>query len=532
VHSGFIPIYNLTDLALGRFEPSWKPIIATGFDAMLGDGILPYFLAMPVVWLGGTPLNGVKAIYVLSFLLGTAGVYTWLRHGLGPMGAALAALVYTYLPYRITAVYVRGAWGEALFLGLLPWALAAAQGEADSRPVRRALLATFVWVGLGLSQGGLAIWAFIVLLVWTLLSSRGRKQASHSLYGSVLPALIGTSAALAVTLLIADFSLRPSPINFFDHFVFPAQLFSANWGFGASRPGWSDGLSLSFGFASVGLGILTLLLASRPARPDPSDFSRDGVPSGPLIPFFIALALTLMLLPPSRFLWRLTHLHRTLLYPWQLTGLIGLCLSALAGTAVKVNDRLTQLPIYTALIILPILASYGHLEPRFTQYNPESRPRAMWDAQRLVLLDYQLSLEIPSAGAGLGTTTRGRLPLADYGPPRPGDTVHLTFTWQATRPFDRDLKLFLHLFDGSGQIIAQADPLAGTRAGPDGADFLTSQWDPGQLVLDEVAVTIPQVAAPGPYSLAFGLYDIDTLERLPVEDRENGQVVVEIGRTR
>ncbi len=149
-----------------------------------------------------------------------------------------------------------------------------------------------------------------------------------------------------------------------------------------------------------------------------------------------------------------------------------------------------------------------------------------------MLLDYELSLEIPSAGAGLSVPTHSRLPLTDYGLPRPGDTLHVTLTWQATRPFDRDLKLFLHLLDGSGQFLDQADPLAGARAGPEGADYPTSRWDPGQLILDEVSVTIPQDAAPGPYSLAFGLYDGDTLERLPVVGREDGQVVFRIGSMR
>ncbi len=59
------------------------------------------------------------------------------------------------------------------------------------------------------------------------------------------------------------------------------------------------------------------------------------------------------------------------------------------------------------------------------------------------------------------------LPLSDYGDVSPGDTLHLLLTWQATRPFDRDLKLFVHLLDRSEQIMAQADPLAGAGADPD-----------------------------------------------------------------
>jgi hypothetical protein len=146
-----------------------------------------------------------------------------------------------------------------------------------------------------------------------------------------------------------------------------------------------------------------------------------------------------------------------------------------------------------------------------------------------MLLDLALGVEIPPAAAGLNESTIGRLSLGDYGSPRVGDTLYLTLTWQATRPFDRDLKLFVHLQDQSGHVIAQADPLAGLGAGPEGDDYFTSQWDPGALILDEVAIAIPPNAPPGPYQIAFGLYDGQTLERLPVVGQEDARVVFEVG---
>jgi hypothetical protein len=529
VHSGFVPVYNLADLAGGPLDLRWTPSVATHFDPLRGDGLLPYYLALPVVWLGGTPLDGVKVVFALSFLLGAAGVYLWLRRSLGPAGATLAALVYTYLPYRIAAVTVRGAWGESLFLGLLPWALAAVAGKSPLRPYWRVLLATLAWALLGLSQLGLAIWAFLLLMAWMLLGRLGKDEAAPRPYTIILAALGGTVVAVALTLLAAGFSLPPSSINFFDHFLYPAQLFSAYWGFGASRPGWDDGLALGFGFAALGLGMLTLFLVLGRGRANFSASNQDKNLLSPLALSILTLALTLLLFAPSAFLWRLTGLHYLLDYPWQLLGLIGLCLSALAGVSVRLDARLASLPTYAGLVILILLASYGYLEPRFTQHSPGTGPLVAWDGHRLMLLDYELSVEIPSASAGLSELTPGRLPLADYGPPHPGDTLHLALTWQATRPFYRDLKLFVHLLDSSGQVVAQADPLAGAGAGPEGADYLTSGWDPGELILNDVAITISSNAPPGPYRLAFGLYDGDTLERLPVVGREDGKVVLGVG---
>ena len=538
VHSAFAPIYNLSALGNGPLEAGWTPGVATTFDPLRGDGILPYYAALPFVWLGSSPQSGVKVIFALSFLLGTAGLFVWLRRTLGPAGAALAALVYTYLPYHLATVHVRGAWGEALFLGLLPWAFATVttadrpqkppqthEVVDDSTSPILYILTALIWTLLVLSQAGLTIWGLLVLVVWMLLAGHFRHD-----YKLLLAALGGSISGLALTFLIAGFTLPFSPINFFDHFVHPAQLFSAFWGFGASRPGWNDGLALGFGFAAVGLGMLTLFLALKKEPSDRNGASQDARALRRLIftDLAIILALTLLLLAISATLWRVTSLHHTLAYPWQLLALIGLFLSALAGTSVKLDSRLASLPTYAALLLLTLLASYGYLEARFTQQPPGMGPLAAWDGHHLALLDYDLSAEIPAAAAGLVGPVSGQLPLTDYASPRPGDTLHLTLTWQATRPFNRNLKLFVPLLDASGQVIAQADPLAGTGAGPEEMDYFTSQWDPGELILEDVAITIPPDSPPGPYRIAFGLYNGETLERLPVSGHEEGRVILEL----
>jgi hypothetical protein len=538
VHSGFVPAYNLADLGNRAPEPGWTPDIATSFDALRGDGLLPYYLGLPALWLSGSPLAGVKIVFALSLLLGAAGVYVWQRQGLGPGGAALAALVYTYLPYRLAVVYVRGAWGEALFWGLLPWALATGarhRSAAQTPEVLWLALTALAWALLGLSQAGLTVWAFLLLVIWVLWIDRGSQsnpsgpdeRRMHP-YTSMFAALGGSVSGLALTFIISGVTLHPSSIDFHHHFLFPSQLISPFWGFGASRPGWDDGLALGLGFAALGLAMLTLVLIAAKEKAQPSEPGQTKGYPDPVRLAVLALVLSLLLLPLSAFLWRLTGLQHTLTYPWQLLGLIGLCLSVLAGTSVKLDRRLAALTAYAGLVILTLLASYSYLEPRFTQHAAGAGPLAAWNEHHVMLLDHDLEVEIPPAAAGLSESTIGLLSLSDYGSPRAGDTLRLTLTWQATRPFDRDLKLFVHLLDPSGQVIAQVDPLAGLGAGPERENYFTSQWDPGALIFDDVAIAIPPDAPPGPYRLAFGLYDGETLERLPVVGQEEARVVLEV----
>jgi hypothetical protein len=543
VHSGFVPAYNLADLAARPFSPGWVPTIATRFDPLRGDGLLPYYLALPIVWAGGTPLLGVKVIFALGWLLGALGMYLWLRRALGPAGATLAALVYTYLPYRIAAVYVRGAWGEALCLGLLPLAMLAVTRPACGRLGVRAVLAGLAWAALGSSQPGLAGWCWLLMLGWLLLSglSRGsRPDIGRLRLKRVLlagTALCGVLAAGIFGEWAAGWSALPAIVNFDEHFVNPAQLFSAFWGFGASRPGWDDGLSLGFGFAGVGLTMLTLVLSLRPVCQDAPEAGSEmssrllAEPGSVRLraPFISALVLTGLLFSPSSVVWQPSGLSQLVTYPWQLLGLIGLCLSVLAGAVVQLDARLAELPMRAGLIVLTLLASTSYLEPRYTQFAPGSQPLATWDANRLLLLDDDIQVAVPPHAAGLSQPTHGWVPIGDYGSPQPGDTLDVRLTWQITRPFDRDLKLFVHLLSGGGRLLAQADPLAGAGSGAQGDDYFTSRWDPGQLIVTDVAVTLPLDAPAGPYRMAFGLYNGMSLERLPLAGSQDGEMVVEVG---
>ncbi len=80
--------------------------------------------------------------------------------------------------------------------------------------------------------------------------------------------------------------------------------------------------------------------------------------------------------------------------------------------------------------------------------------------------------------------------------------------WRADRAPDRNYSLTLTLADAGGMGLARAD-------GSPGA-LLPLLWTVGRLYPDVRAVTVPCDAAPGEYTLLAGLYDYETLEKLPV----------------
>jgi hypothetical protein len=102
----------------------------------------------------------------------------------------------------------------------------------------------------------------------------------------------------------------------------------------------------------------------------------------------------------------------------------------------------------------------------------------------------------------------------------PGETLHLTLYWQAQTGMDKSYTVFTHLLDTDSRIWAQQDgiPVSGARP--------TTGWVPGEVIRDEIQLTVDPQAPPGDYVIEVGLYDAGdpALPRLPVLD-EAGQPI-------
>ena len=82
---------------------------------------------------------------------------------------------------------------------------------------------------------------------------------------------------------------------------------------------------------------------------------------------------------------------------------------------------------------------------------------------------------------------------------------------------ETDYTAFVHLLGPNnpatgGPLWAQDDSEPCRRS------YRTSAWGPGEIVIDRYAMTIPPEAPAGEYSIVMGLYEWQTLQRLPVLD--------------
>jgi hypothetical protein len=119
------------------------------------------------------------------------------------------------------------------------------------------------------------------------------------------------------------------------------------------------------------------------------------------------------------------------------------------------------------------------------------------------------------AGAAFGDDLR----LLGYDLETEADSLRITLHWQALRRMDVSYTMFVHVFDpATGEIVGQADVV------PYGFTYPTVWWEAGEVVSDEVVVTLKD-APRGTYSLALGVYDPDTRDRLAISGQPSDFVV-------
>jgi uncharacterized membrane protein len=86
----------------------------------------------------------------------------------------------------------------------------------------------------------------------------------------------------------------------------------------------------------------------------------------------------------------------------------------------------------------------------------------------------------------------------------------VTLYWQSLEEMAEDYKVFVHLVDSKGQLVAQSD------APPCAGQCPTTSWVPGDVSSDSHKLTLPDNLPAGRYQVRIGLYSESNGRRLPV----------------
>ncbi len=477
-HTGFLPVFGLFELEDDLWANwGWVPVVGRGSDLVRGEGPFPYVFAEFFRWLGFGGVAAIKSVYLLAFVASGLFAYLLAKKFYGKGGGLVAAVVYTYLPFHLATVYVRGALAEAVAFALYPLLLLCWENYLSNTARLWAGLGVLSYAALFLTNVGLAVLYGLFLCIYVVVVGRSRAVKGRALLALAVGVALGL--VLFMPAVMRHGLLIETGGDFVHHFVYPFQLFSANWGYGASTADWQDTLPLQLGLAATGLTLLGAVLLLTTRVEDRLLFRRTA--------FFaaVALATSLLMLHPASFLWRASRLCVLLEYPWQLLAFVGVATSLASGSVAGLARQLGRFPWSAVIVAFVVVASYEYLDPRFTDVRVDDSPVAIL-GDEVALLGYERE-----------------------GPLLHGATVRLTLHWQCLAPMETDYTVFVHIVDAKGTIWGQRDaiPMSGERP--------TSSWELGEIIEDEYELRIDVNGPREGYVVETGMYVRGSGERLP-----------------
>ena len=161
-------------------------------------------------------------------------------------------------------------------------------------------------------------------------------------------------------------------------------------------------------------------------------------------------------------------------------------------------------------------------------FGPKHPPDAPIPNARLTQFKDGVSLagySVNEAGERVSRRAGGQqniLSLSHLRTRSPAHLLPISLYWQTDEPLSTNYIIFVQLIDPDGQLVAQNDsqPIYGY--------YPTSQWPPGEIIPDRITIELPENLSPGDYTLIAGLYDGNTLTRLPLRDGKGDYAVLDV----
>ncbi len=375
----------------GILYPRWSPDITFGYGYPLFNIYSPlaFYIAEAFHLLGLDLTAAIKAVFALALILSGLTMYLFVRRIMGRTAGLIAGLLYVYVPYHISDVYVRGAYAESVALIFFPLILWCFYETVESPHPAALLGAALSYAGLVFSHNGLLLLfspflgVYLLFLViarswqdarsvastrrgwWTLVGKAMARNVRMPLAALLLG--LGLSAVFWLPMAVEFKYVRLDQwlggyYDYRDDFVYFFQFFSPFWGYGLSRPGPHDELAFQIGAVPVTLSVLSIAAVAR---------LKNQVRRRMVFFFQGALVIvTFLMLAASMAFWELLPIVIFAQFPWRLLALAMPCVAFLGGSIMAVadgNDKQSSSVATLALLVLVIFGSYSYLSPQIIE---------------------------------------------------------------------------------------------------------------------------------------------------------------------
>jgi len=395
----------------------WFPDFARG----LGLPFLEFYPALPlyiseVFKLSGLPvILSIKLAIVAITLFAAMGAYKLGNAVWGRFGGIITSVLFSYAPYKMLNLYVRGDINEYMALAGLPWALWIVYKTANDQKVKIFSLASIsIFAIPALTHYPSCVIQYPVIFFWMLaLLSTAADRKSYMIRNSLslLLALIISSgywlSAFMSRHLVQMENMTKGFADYTKQFIDLNQFFSFYWNFGASVLGPGDAISFQIGnFAFIGLlcglPVLIKLLFKTSVRARAVQAS-----------VIMLIAGMFLMHSSSHWFWEHISVLPMLQFPYRILVIPALMISLLGGSCgillQKINN--TKLQTTSVLLIAVLIVSGSFYMCKAAEYMDI-------DADDLTPEDIQLAAHTHCTGEYIPKAVGKRFP-----PPKP-----VTFT--------------------------------------------------------------------------------------------------------
>lgn len=347
-------------LRSGVFYPVWAPDLNYTYGSPLFLYVYPFpnYVSSALHFLGFSFIDAFKLNLIIASILGSLFMYAYGNYKFGRWGGLISAVAYTYAPYHLLDIYVRGSVGEVWALALFPAFLYFFDKGIDRKNLKQALYAGIVFSVIILSHNILSVMFLGFLCFYSFFQISIRKQKLKNVQFILVSLFSGiglSSFFILPALFKQGYTVGLKVFSVFDHFPEVYQLLIPSWGSGYS--GISNGTQMSFqiGVANLIIFALTVFALLRRKR---------SIAQRAYIVFFLSMFLFFVFLvtPFSKIIWERLAFIQIFQFPWRFLSLVVFCASILAGgLTIFYKSKI----LHIGIIVIIIFTTIGYAKAPF-----------------------------------------------------------------------------------------------------------------------------------------------------------------------
>lgn len=370
-HEAAYPLFRLASLHQNVLSGNplcrWFPDFARGFGLPILEffPVLPLYIAEGVRLMGFSTINSLKILIVLMTIFAAVGAWMLGNALWGKSGGYLSAVLFSYAPYKIVNLYVRGDLNEYMAMAVSPWILYLILSSARQKNPPYLSVGTLAAMCIpAISHYPSSVIHYPMYTLWILILAPAAKKPAGFLVRNFLSlalALLMTSTYWASAFfsrhLVQMEGMTRGFADYKQHFIGFKQWFSFYWNYGASVYGPGDAISFQIG--NFALLFLLIGLIGSIKRKNETRL------------LYMSVFAALVLLTASTFLthgfsnriWSLLPVLPLIQFPYRILSVSSLMSALLAGSLGRVFDSSFyryRKPL-TAILSLLVIGSSIHM---------------------------------------------------------------------------------------------------------------------------------------------------------------------------